>query len=200
MSTGIRESDYACRMLEQRCDAAVVVLVKLGDELRVERQVENIVQGVLAFARRELGDRHAVLLDLRPVAIEQDALLRLPKVLPQPGAEWRLTIDRRPLLRGCRLYAVEGVVRIKEIRLAQREVERERLAIRMDVHLVTTCERLRALLIHLGRTLGLRAVVHREDGDDKRRPPGGGSERLHELRRSARPGCHDEHAAPLFTE
>ena len=70
---GVRQRDHARRMLEQRRHARVVVLVELRHELRIERQVEHVVQGILASSARELGTGNAVLLDLRPVAVEQDA-------------------------------------------------------------------------------------------------------------------------------
>src|SRR5688500_5193330 len=139
-------------MLEERGDARVVVLEELGHELRVERQVEDIVQRILG----KLRDRHAVALDLRPVAVEQDARLWVLEILPQAVAKTAVAIDRRAFFRRRRFDAVESIVRIEEVRLAQREVERQWLAARMDVHLVPACERGAATLVVLPRAMRVR--------------------------------------------
>src|SRR5215213_709164 len=83
MRAGIGERDHARRMLQQGRDARVVVLVELGDQLHVERQIEHIVERILALAFRQLRDRDPIALDLAPVAVEEDALLRVREVVAQ---------------------------------------------------------------------------------------------------------------------
>ena len=91
-------------------------------------------------------------------------------------------------------------MRVKDVRLAQREVERQRLAAGMDVHLVPARDRLRATLVVLQGALGMRAVVHGEHGDHERGPPGLRGDRFHELRRGARARRHDEDAFARFPQ
>ena len=95
----------------------------------------------------------------------------LLKVFPQSVAERLLPVDRSPLLRRRGLHAVESIVRIEDVGLAQREVERQRLAARMDVHLVAARQRRGAALVVLQRALGVRLAVHGEHRHHERGPP-----------------------------
>src|SRR5260221_4618725 len=81
---GVRERDHARWMLQQWSHALVIILVELRYELDVQRQVKDIVQRVFLFPAGELSHRHSVAPDLRPVAGEQDAPLRMLAGLPQP--------------------------------------------------------------------------------------------------------------------
>ncbi len=51
MRSGVGQRDDPGRVLEQRCDARIVVLEELRHELRVERQVEHELERVLRQAR-----------------------------------------------------------------------------------------------------------------------------------------------------
>src|SRR5712692_3968661 len=95
MRSGVRQRDHARRMPQERRHRRVVVLEQLRDELRVERQVEHVIERVLAGARRELGHRYAVALELRPVAVEQDAWLRPLEIFPEFFAKRWFPIDAR---------------------------------------------------------------------------------------------------------
>ena len=104
----------------------------------------------------------------------------------------------RPRLRRRRPDRVERFVRIEDIGLAQREIERQRLAARVDVDLVAA----RRLPARSARTYcsarpGCGAVVHRKHRHHERRAPGLGGDRLHEFRRAARPRGHHEDSRAL---
>src|SRR5262245_62528477 len=132
-------------MAEERRDAGVVVLEQPRLEPRLERlgdrEVEEAVERVDPALGGDFRDRASTRLDLRPVAVEEDARLRRGEVLAEALAEGPVAIDRAELLGARRLNARERVVREQEIGVLQREVERERLAARLDVDLVPARER-----------------------------------------------------------
>src|SRR2546423_7042213 len=134
-------------MLKQRRDTHIVVLEQFGDELRIERQIEDEVERIHFGGCGQSGDRYAVQLDLRPVAEEENSAFRVLEVLPQTLPEGSFSVDRPARLSRRRLYPIERVVRIEDVWLAQREIERKRLAASMDVQLVAARDRLGAALV-----------------------------------------------------
>ena len=195
---GVRQRDHAGLVPEQRRDARVVVLVELGDEARLEplgeRAVEKEIERVGTRARR---DRAAVRkLDLGPVAEKQDRGFRPRQVLAKARAKRRIGVDRGKVTALRLLHSIEGVVRVKQIGILQREVERQRLAAGMDTDLVAARTRLRATLVVAQRLVRVGRIVHREHGHHEGRPTAARRDRLHDFGRRARAGRHHVDAAP----
>ncbi len=85
-------------------------------------------------------------------------------------------------------------MRKEDIRIAQVEVERERLAVGVDVHLAPALDRLLAALEVLHRLPRRRLVVHRQHGHHESGASGLGDDVFEVFRRGAGAGGDDEHA------
>ncbi len=194
MRARVRERDHPRFVPEQRRHARVVILKQLRDHLLLERALAEPVERILRPGQprqRDAVDLHRV-----PVAREQHARLRISQAVAEVAAECRIGVDRRELRGARRLHAIERQQCHERIGLLQREVERQRLAVGVDVHLAPALDRLLAALEVLHRLPRRRLVVHRQHRHHEGRAAGLGDDVFEILRRRAGAGRDDEHAFP----
>ena len=150
---GVGQRHHARRMPEQRRDAAVVCSGTAWRRAACRAAGRTRSRAdPFRFASCVTGTPSCSICDQSPW--NRMPLLRVLQVLAQALAE---RADRgRSRARSVGrsgLDRVEGIVRIEKVGLAQREIERQRLAAGVDVHLVAARDRLRAALVVLQRAV-----------------------------------------------
>ncbi len=200
MRARVGECEHAGFVFEQRRNAGIVVLEQLGDQRGIDRQIEEPVERIAPGRARKVGHGFFVHFDFRPVAVEQDARLRVGEIFAEAVAKRRIGVDVGQFFRMRRFHAVKGVVRKHEVRIAQREIEGQRMRVGVDVNFVAASAGRRAAFVVAHRHVRRGVVVHGEHGHHERGTAGTCSKRFHEFRGSARSGRHHENAAFCFAQ